>query len=359
MGILSRIEGLFGDTDVEMAMHKVPQHGPGAIVYTHPLHDVSSSLKAYSNTTHGIEMNKNGAFSGTPVQMHNGIDDVLWTGTNEVGTSAVFNSGDQSFPDGLEQSVKITKAQVNDVIQFDKGSDQILSAHTAFTFKIYVESNWAVGDSITFCGFDTGTGLTVGVPICLEQYFNFADFGEWHTVVVPLVDLELESSTIDAVRFVPLAKSGQAPTWYIDDLQLEEAGGGIVFTARPTEGHRMFIHGLRLMIVDNILPAANPWDTFFGINKLANGVVYRRSQEGVGGFTFNTRCLQDMVFVGLSEKDVITDGTDTMFTYETRFSTPNILSDATDDFATITISDDLTDLLSFRAVIFGTQELIK
>ena len=66
----------------------------GLLVYTVPREQPIPKILPFINDTYGAAMNQNAAFGGTPVNIHNGIDSVLWTGSEPIGTKVTFDSTD-------------------------------------------------------------------------------------------------------------------------------------------------------------------------------------------------------------------------------------------------------------------------
>jgi len=62
--------------------------------------------------------------------------------------------------------------------------------------------------------------------------------------------------------------------------------------------------------------------------------------------------------VGLDVNNQLSDGTDSILTFESEFFEPGIMDSRRSDKATITISDDLSGMLGFRAALIGKEERI-
>ena len=79
-----------------------------------------------------------------------------------------------------------------------------------------------------------------------------------------------------------VTKGGQAPTYYIDNLQVEETSGSETYTIRPTQGTKGFFTELTFTIIDALdtalVNASMPnlaYDQLLGVAKLTNGIVIR------------------------------------------------------------------------------------
>ena len=331
----------------------------GLTVYNDKLLDETSRFLPYFNDTYGIEMNQNGAFSGTPDRIHNGLDNTYWTASSINGNKFTFNSTEQA--NNGTRSIKINNASVGHIMQFAKGSDVTMSNYSSMSLAIYVDNNWAVGDSIEIYAYDTGTGSEVGDRVKLENFFNFNQFDEWQSLVIPLDSSGFNitnETTVDAFRVEIVSRSGQGPTWYMDDIQIEESGGSIVYCVTPNVGTIFRIYALRLMLIDNVALTNIDWESFLGVGKLTNGVNYQRTENDEIKFNFTTRCVRDFLWVGLDVNNQLSDGTDSILTFESEFFEPGIMDSRRSDKATITISDDLSGMLGFRAALIGKEERI-
>ena len=311
---------------------------------------------SFVNPDNGVNMNVASAFTGTADGVHNGIDSTLWTASTLNGTKFTYNSTD--FAHTGSASIKTNKAIINDDFQVLRGSTIDLSGYVALTMFVYVDSGWSAAslDSINIGGYDTGTGLDVGTPVAIEHYFNELDFGEWHAVVIPLDDLELEASTIDALRIEVVAKSGAGPVFYLDDIQFEESGGDTEYEALPTAGTDLYLNSLRFTLADNI--TALSYDKFMGLTSLTNGVEIALVSDNVVTQNVVINNLGDLIFVRGDVSTKETDATNTIVAFTLPFDEPTVLHSATNDKAVITINDDLSGLLLFKCIMSGYEVVV-
>ena len=301
----------------------------GLVVLSHPFVETEPSTQFFTNSTFGIAMNQNVAFSGTPEQIHDGIDQTLYTASAVTGSKFTFNQDDQRAYQGIITivtaadtggdtttigvdgsdttktegvdwnktdgnnsqtatdlatelstitgvtatasgavvtvladvgvniskldtndatampgsggAVKTDNASLNDVMQFAKGSDLTLANFTALTLRINVDKDWSPSDSIEIYAYDTGLNVEVGCRVKLEDYFTFGDFDIWHSLIIPLTDMEIEgATTVDAFRIRIVNKTGPSPVWYIDRFQLEQSGTPAIFALNNIERQQRF-----------------------------------------------------------------------------------------------------------------------
>lgn len=318
--------------------------------------------KSYSflNDENGRELDVNGGqFSGTPEGVFDGEDTTLWNPTNIVGNRVNFDATNR--PRTGSQSAYFNRVFVGDICQFDKGSDIDLSNYSAITFYVNVNNNWVSGDSFELYGWDTGTNSKVGDSIKLEDYFNFLDYDDWLELLIPLEAMGLESSTIDAFRIECISTAGaNAPRWFLDDWDIQETTEIFEYTAEPATGKLFEMNGIELNIVNNgTREESSYWNQFFGITKLSNGLVFQRFSGSTIVFNFTTTCYRDWPSVGF-EETMASQGSDngntsTTRQYVRRFDQPIPLRASDLDKLTITVEDNLSTLLSFRANIFGRE----
>lgn len=328
---------------------------PGLLVYTK-----ERLLKPFTpgpllNSEFGISMNQNGEFGGTPDQVHNGIDNVLWTGTEPVGTKVTFDSTDRPFAG--TNSVKIDNPQASDIWQFDKGSNLTVSNYTAITMKVNIDKDWDSGDSVSIYGYDTGGASQVGTKVFIEDYIDTTNFDSWQSVTIPFTDMGL-SGTLDAFRMEQEARSGKAAKWYLDNFQVEETGEPICFVFDPN-GDQIF-HITRIGVfasVDGVSEAAlQAYDKFYSLPSLANGVGVTIQSNG-------------SVVVSNSERDLVAQIAQPQVTLTTGGDGTNswvkVMNDIEfdldgrkRDFIEYRVQDDLTGLSNFSVWIFGWAEIV-
>jgi hypothetical protein len=334
----------------------------GLVVFNEDLRVYDTTFLPAFNIDFGVEMARDFSFGGTPVKAHNGTDTSLWTASAISGTKFTFDSTDQNNTAAGTKSVKSNKAAVSDVMEFDRLSDLDLSAYTAVTLFIYVDNGWSgsSADSMILYGWDTGAGSQVGNSIRLEDFFNEVVFGTWHKLSIPLSDLGLEASTIDAFRVEVAAKTGAGPVWYLDDLQVEQSGTTTNFSVEAPRStiylvdsiSFTFIDALSTALTDNSMPSLT-YNKILGLDELTNGIVFQRRRMGEILFSASIKSISDSVKGGGVLTNLFSDGTSTSITLETNFGTPIILDAREDDAIEILLSDDLSDLVSFTAIYKG------
>lgn len=334
-------------------------------VATRPLKTFENRLSFFANPDYGVNMNQDAAASGTPDKIHDGLDSVLWTGSQVVGTSVTFNSVLQNHTPAGTQSVYVNKPNTNDIWEFSKGSDINLVNYSSLTIWIYVDDNWSLFESTSVYAWDTDTNTQVGNKVFLEDYFNFSDFDVWHKIRIPLDDLGISgTTTVDAIRFQQEITAGTKPSFFLDDIQFEETGDPIVFTVSPSPGTWYHVDKFMItyadvyspVLADSTMPKI-PYDGWFGVGTLDTGVIYQRIKNGIAKVNAAiTRHLDIMNFSNASITGYGSDGTNSWVSISVLFPQAVILKHEDDDKMTMTISDDLSGLIEFRISAGGYVE---
>ena len=173
----------------------------------------------------------------------------------------------------------------------------------------------------------------------------------------------LTSGTIDAFRMELAGKDGSGPVVYLDDLQVEETGTSARFDITPPEGTRYLVTKFRYIVTDayagTVINGTMPglaYDQLLGEPALPNGIVFTLEQEGesIGRAIVST--LGDAAQAGAEIINHMSDGTNTSITILREFVDPIVLSSRNNDRIAVTISDDLTGLISLTAIATGATE---
>jgi len=340
----------------------------GLVVFTEELHEKETRFGFALNPVLGFEMAINGAFSGVTDGIHNGGDSAGYTGTNIVGTKVTFDSTDTftGWPSGGTKSVKVDKALLGDVWQFDKGSTIDHGSFIAISMDLYVVSGYAAGNSIAMYAYDTGTGLQVGDKIFLEDFFNQQEFGTPHFLSFTLSELNVGIQTYDTYRMEIVEKTGAGIVFYLDKIRLEETTGSSEFDVIAPPNTKFYIEEFRFTFIgpndttltDSSMPNIS-YNKILNLSKLPNGIGFSRTKRGNLLFFASITCLADSTRGGGVIDNVFSDGVNQHITLATRFRQPVLLDSRRDDTITVTVRDDLSSLISFTAVALGyTIEII-
>jgi len=334
------------------------------VVATRPLKIFTTKTVYAINDTYGREMAQDGKYSGTPVLITDGTDTGAWNFSEPVGLKWSEGSTDH-FHSGAK-SDKCDNSLVGGIVQYinnaGPGTDIDMSGYVALTLWIYVSSDWVAGDSFTLYAYVDG-GL-VGNTIKLEDYFDFDRYNIWQFIDIPLADLGIETSLIDAFRIECSARSGaKSPLFYIDDFNIQETGAPIDFEIAPDEGTWLHVKSFQTTFVDvgAFTDAARPpYDQILSM-AATTGYLYRRYAENKSDPIFEVRITNLMDLLGLPNTKIsnyLPDGTNTLMTIENIYPADEvfIMKSENLDRLVFTIEDDFSQLLFFRISVQGFVE---
>jgi hypothetical protein len=335
----------------------------GQVVYTQDMIEFASETTPFINPDNGVQMAITGGFAGTPVVVNDGGDTTAWTGSNIVGVSVDFTSVIR--PRTGSASVYVDSPSLSDVWQFAKGSNIDLSSYIAITMWINVDRRWGESDNIVFFGYDTNTTNTIGVSVSLNDYFTETNNDVWQKLVIPLEDMELTTSTIDAFRMAFVNQAGATPEFFIDDFQIEETTTSSEYIVTSDPGKILYINEIRLNFIDALNTTLLNSSMFnLSYNKILNesallsGIFLSRTRAGKTEFSVSFKDINDFISRGFDITTAICDGTNTSIVLARKFTDFFLLDSREDDKISITINDDLSGLISFTATAFGKERNI-
>lgn len=321
------------------------------VVATRPLKTFENKIKFFSHPDHGYNMNIACGFSGTPVPIHNGTDNVYWTGSAVVGTW-VFNSAAQAHAGA--KSVDATATVNNDIAQFTKAAVIDLTGYAAITGWIYLDSWDDQGTKgIEIYGWDVGTSSLVGIEVNLKDYININLTDSWQKFVVSLDNLDLVGETIDAIRVKTRDVGvGDSPNYYLDDIQIEENSDSVEFAIKPGPNKWLYVNTYSIFIADayasTLADATMPflsYDKLLGVASLENGILYQRVVGGKILLSFPFRNLGEiLLFPGADLLNYGGDGTNAFLKILVDLYEPIVLKAEDEDEISFQVFDNLTGL---------------
>lgn len=422
----------FGHTKVEQSMHQragktVGESLPGAVVYQERLLQFNPEFHPFLNEVNGTAMNIAASFSGIPAFIYedgdssnadngttsattaNKLEDTdsgkTFTSTVSVGM-VVRNTTDttyahitaidsdtilsldadimttgESYTIGAEwpgttisgswdftTDISISSANNNDECQFDNPHTSVMSNYVAVTGKITL-TTWNEVNNTLLLSFSLA-GTLAGNSVDLNDFIDTGLLGTQQNFVIPKVDLGLSTQTVDEMNLVITRTGGAKPTVDLDDIQLEKAGGSVVYKATTPKGTMFHISELRIALADNITGITTvsgatenatvpnlAYDKLLSISTLANGIVFTRVQDNKTKFSVTIKQLGDFLATGSNIVNHISDGTNTFITLLIVFPAPIILDGSKQDFLSFTINDALDSLLQFTAAARGAIEI--
>ncbi len=323
--------------------------GPGLLTYAAPAHEYESAFKPFLNDDNGANMNVNAAAGGTPIDIHNGIDNAYYTGTDIIGTIEF----DSTFrPQAGTKSIRWNGEAVGTISQF-AGASIDGSAYVSTTFGINVNRRWEAGDVIMLYAWDTSGAVQVGDAVSIGDYFDYTNNDVWQQVSIPLSDMTLDTSTFDAFRTEVVSIQATAPDFFIDDWKVQETGTPVTYEIdlAPDE---VFLADQLLGVASNAVAAAVAPGTLFGLT-LTTGINYVRKRGNATAFSANITSMTDLLQNRFTPDAVMGAASDTVWSMRARFGQP-LLFDPRTDYARMTLTEDFSALSSLRVSMIGRTE---
>jgi len=357
MGVKAYIVDLLGQA-ASIKRGKVKGEQLGLVVYSSPQNHWTTTSIPFLSSIGSPLLNVDGSASGATDGIHDGTDTALWTGSALSGTwdfasTTQFNSG--------AMSVDATATVNGDQAQFERSSSIDSGDFAILTGFIYLTKFNAVRNSIPIRFLLAGT--PVGITVNLDDFINTATLNSWQSFIVPLCDF-MVTGDIDQMVVETATTSGSTPEYFLDDLNLR-AGGGEVFTAQVPKDRTFRLTKIEITFRDDIdLFAsvgggenATAWsinpDGIMGLSALTNGLAVRSVVNGITGQSAVLRNMADMLYTVFSVSDVFAQGTDAIVKLESSVDSMLFLDGAQDDRVELVVSDDLTGLTDFRAILRG------
>ncbi len=352
---------VIGGTDGGLCdVHKFRDHSDDHYaleVAVRPSQEYVASSVFFRNETYGLELNQNAAVSGTPDGIHDGTDTSLWTASALSGTWT-FNSAftGTGWPTNGTQSIDATATTNGDQALFTRGSSVASSSYSSLSGKIYLTAFDSSRHQVL--AFFRLAGVQDGVSVDITDFVDSGSLNTAQSFVIPLSTLGV-TGNIDELVIQTVRSSGSQPDYYLDELQLEQ-GGSIVYTSEPGTGEVYQFDVVELLLADaldtTLLNASMPnlsYDQILDVSQLTNGINFRVQVSGKTLFSATFRDLGDLLIAAFNIESLGCDGTNTFLKLTARLSDFVTLRNDRRDKFELTISDDLSGLLRFRANLRG------
>ncbi len=330
---------------------------PGILVYSEDRTQWRQRTILFLSEDGSRNMNINGTVSGTPDNIHNGGDNVYWTAAATVGT---WDFASTTQANGGSASIEAINMDDGDTATISKGSDLDFGNFEAVSGFIYITRVSAANNEFNIQFFDSG--LPIGDPMDILNFVDATTLNTWHQFIIPKADFNILGQTIDSLTVSIVRTSGPTPRFYLDDLKIEETAG-VKFTAQPASGKIFEYQRIELYFEDalasTLADATMPFikqDGILGITPTI-GFTLQRFENKIPQISLVLKTVSDMMSLTFHVFDVGSDGTNTFLKLAADLSNNSQLVEKNDDKHQITINDDFTGLLNFRAYLVG-RELI-
>jgi hypothetical protein len=319
----------------------------GSIVYTIPYREYSTGAALLTNSSGSTEMAIDASIGGTPENVYIDEPTTGWTNSALGGTWDFASTA--ITPQGGTHCIDATGTTDGDEMQMERSSSISLSSYTTFSGFIYLDSINISRHSIEM--EVRLAGVIVGNKVDLKDYIDTGTIGSWQPFIIPKSDLGLNGSTIDQIVFRTISTSGAPPNYYLDTINIEESGGEL-FSFVPPPGMTFEIFSVAFIIQDNIT-VLEPGQ-FMGLSALTNGVVLRTKVGGATFFSAGIKTLFDIYANGSDLESTMFGATETLVNFiGTAAGERSRLKGDNGDSFSFLISDDLSGLTSFKAIVRG------
>jgi len=381
-------------------------------VATRELKTYDNKQQFFSNEIYGSQMNVAVEFSGTPINVHNGLDKIQWTATAIVGGNhwdpddnnhhakdAVINILDYSDLSGETITISVNEvvtvvtegADYNAVISNEQTAINLAAFMTNITgigatadgavVTLLADDNYDIGADVDLANYSALTGwiyITKWLPtdikeveielwqngviaegtqkVGLGNYIDTTLLNQWQKFTIPLGSFNGVDSIIDSfrIRSVDIG-AGQPNDYYLDFLQIQEIGTPQEYRIRPNKDTWLHIENFMFSIANSVAStvadgtvAGFDYNSFLGAT-LGSGIVYQRIQNGEVISSSVIKTLAD--WLSLPETKVssqMSNGTNSFITMRGDFTDAIILKAEDNDELRIIVSEDLSSLLHLK-----------
>jgi hypothetical protein len=324
----------------------------------YPNAELGATPLPHINPTFGDNLNQDAQFTGTPVVMYKenlGTGGGEYNASNIVGTNFNFDGVAQVYEGA--KSIDATATINGDTMQLDNGS---CPTCTAITGWIYLAS-WSVAasNSIKLFSWNVSGGAIQGNEVSLENYIDTGDLSHWQKFSIPLAAMGIDGSQSDAYRFRTENQGGASlsPNYYMDNIQLEEAGGGLEYETTFAQPPNTIYYACSLKvsylgpldvsqpIEATTIPNVDPLK-YYHLPALENGLTQIIQSNGVLSAAVN---FKDLISNGRLAETRFTvntwDGTNAWIDINVDFCEPLTFDSTKGDFSKIIIQDDLSSIV--------------
>ena len=354
MAVKSKIIG--GDTgNLEAHIHESSEayHGlhPGLFTYTHPVEKRQFDVRFFTNDDFGADLNVAATAPTTTTVVHNGGDTVAFSATNVSGNNYIFNSTDQARTGTA--SIDASGTRNGDIASFTNSTLNIAD-YDSLDGYVYITS-WPTNGNKDFTIQLYSGGAPTGISVNLSVYVDENNQDVWQLFSIPMPDFQSIDITFDEIRITTVdAGQGNAPSIYLDDIELVAAGQSrnIVYSVCPQPGELMEVRKIKWIAAVTKLKVE--YDEFFGIPQLSNGFTLAFKRKGIVTSQFFAKDFYDMLQFPNVHLETWEGQTETI--YQLTMDIPeeqSVLIGQLDQCMELTVRDDLSSLIRFRASVQG------
>jgi len=349
------------DGDGNVVINHPSEFGRALLVSTIPRREFTEEDQLLVNDVEGVNMAVNATFTGTPVGIHNGIDSVLWTGVANSGIWD-FNSATQANSGTFSVDATLA-ANNNNEAQFNAPAPVNSANYVALTGFIYITTWPASGVKEVQIHFQLN-GINNGVTLDLSNFINITLFNEWQQFQIPLTSFSVSGNLNQFLVTQVDTGAGDAPAYFLDDMQIEEFGGSKNFLFQPETFQRYtitristtYIDASSSTLADNSAPNLS-FDQLLSQPSLTNGIGIVKITNGIPGFTIPIRQLSDhAIFQSPEPFELYSDPVNSML--RVVVNRRIVLNGDIGDIFAYQVRDNLTSFTSITCTLSGESEII-
>lgn len=318
----------------------------GMVAYVADYREYNGAALPLTDETGSAEMAGDWSTGGTPDNVY--IDDPTtnWTNTAQSGTWDFASTA--ITPQGGTECIDATATVGGDTALIERSSTLDMSSYQAISGYIYLTSFNAAKHAIEVSLGNAGD--TIGNSVEVNDYIDTGVLNAWQRYVIPKADLGVDTQNIDQVIFVTTTTSGQSANFYLDTINIEETGGKL-FTAAIPKGLIFELFSINYMFQGSIT-TIEP-DQIMGVSKLTNGIVIRTEVGGRASFAAGVRSFAELLAAGAQLDSTIIGATESCTNFIAKSPAFTRLKGIDNDRFSFFLSDDLSGLTSFRAILRG------
>jgi hypothetical protein len=263
-----------GDDSREIATVQSHEGQPrGLMTYTHPYSHWTYDVRFLTNPTYGRDVNQDPtAVSVTSTNIHDGLDNAGWTGTNISGTGFVFNSTAQAFSGTA--SIDGTGSSNNNIASFAAPSPLNTATVSFIRARVYI-TGWDNRGTKQVLFFFANNAAVVGATIDLADYVDVTLLNTWQLADIPMSDFQITASEVDELRVETIDQGpGAPPNYYLDEIQYVSSSSSVdvfEYTYFPAYDDEYYISAVRFTALTSGKTDIDSSE-FFGITALTNGI---------------------------------------------------------------------------------------
>ena len=328
----------------------------GAVTYTRPLLTRRYKAGILAEADGNVQMNIAPGLAVQSLLIYNGGDTAsTFTATALQGASWDFVSTNN--PNNGSAHVEASSTNNNDLASFED-STNTYQFGTYVAFECFIKLNtWpTTGTKEVFVQF-FNNGTSVSNEVGVSAYISTANLTSYQLCQIPLAAFTLTGADFDEIRLrIVDTGPGSAPTFDVDDINMVEPGqtGTAEFSYAPGPEEVFELRKLEIIAVagsDKI-----KYNKFFSLSELANGLLISWTVNDVVQESLLVRRDYDWALSAGAQLEIIRTVGDVDGIYRARLELdPDlvVLRGATNDKITVTVRDDLSNLIEMNATING------